>query len=127
ALCHLPPPGSAWERITRALWLGHVGVAFLLQGTDKTRTLRSFLHQLGSFYRILRRLPADYKRASLSFAWKVIFKCPDQIPFILPFILMGFHFYMFTFAHMLPELSTAIKRLAAARYASATLTQRPAA
>ena len=94
---------------------------------DKRRTLRSFLRQLGSFYRILRRLPVHYKRASLSFAWKVIIKCPDQMPFILPFILMGFHYYMFTFAHMLPELSASIKRLAAERDASAKLTQRPAA
>ncbi len=40
---------------------------------------------------------------------------------------MGFHYYMFTFAHMLPELSASIKRLAAERDASAKLTQRPAA
>lgn len=80
ALCHLPHPGSVWERIARALWLGHVGVSFLLQGTDK-----------------------------------------------IPFILMGFHYYMFTFAHMLPELSASIKRLAAESDASDKLTQRPAA
>ena len=114
ALCHLPHPGAVRARIARALWLGHVGVSFLLEGTDKTPTLRSFLRQLRSFYRILQRLPVHYKRASLSFAWKVIIKCPDQMPFILPFILIGFHYYMFTFAHMLPELSASIKRLAAA-------------
>ena len=127
ALCHLPHPGSVWERIARALWLAQVGLSFLLHGRDKTPTLRSFLGQLGSFYRILRRLPVPYKRASLSFAWKVMIKCPDQMPFILPFILMGFHYYMFTFAHMLPELSASIKRLAAEHDASDKLTQRPAA
>jgi radical SAM superfamily enzyme YgiQ (UPF0313 family) len=111
ALSLLPHPRSFVRRIARILWLGNVGLSFLLKRADEGKTLRSFVSQLKSLHDTFSRLPTEYKRASLDFTWSVIKRCPDQIPFILPFILMGFHYYMFTFEHVVPELSSLLKRL----------------
>ncbi|MGH8580629.1 MAG: DUF4070 domain-containing protein, partial [Gammaproteobacteria bacterium] len=115
ALSLLPHPRSLVRRIARMLWLGKVGLGFLLKGTRKGKAFRSSLGQLNSLHDLFRRFPPEYKKASLDFTWNVIKRCPDQIPFILPFIFMGFHYYLFTFEQVVPELSSLLRRLAAER------------
>jgi len=115
ALSLLPHPRSLVRRVARVLWLGKVGVGFLLKGAHKGKTFRWSLGPLTALRDMFSQFPPEYKKASLDFTWKVIKRCPDQIPFILPFILMGFHYYLFTFEHVVPELSSSLKRLAEER------------
>jgi hypothetical protein len=37
-------------------------------------------------------------------------KYPDQAPFILHFITLGYHYYMFTFDHVVPGLTELLKK-----------------
>ncbi|MGH8644839.1 MAG: radical SAM protein [Gammaproteobacteria bacterium] len=108
ALALLPRPRSLVKRIARVLWLAKAGASVLVD--TQGPTAHGWIHSLGPLHRFLRQLPTDFKRESLKFAWRVLRHCPDQIPFVVPFILMGFHFFMFTFDHALPELSSSLRQ-----------------
>ncbi len=110
ALALLPHPRSLVRRIARVLWLAKGGASVLVD--NRGQPPRGRIHCLGPLQRFLRQLPEDFKRDSLKFVWRVLRHCPDQIPFVLPFIFMGFHFFMFTFDHALPELSSSLGRRA---------------
>jgi hypothetical protein len=91
--------------------LSTVGLRSVLgKMTQKITSVGSILGQLKNLSGIYKQLPIDYKRASLEFAWAVIRKCPDQLPFVLPYVLMGYHYYRFTFEHVVPGLSSLIEK-----------------
>ena len=104
ALSLLPHPRSLLRRIWRALWLAKAGLSVLLMIDNGGQSSRGWVHYLKSLHQLFRQLPWDFRRDSVHFAWRVFRHCPDQTPFILPFILMGFHLFMFTFDHAVPEL-----------------------
>jgi radical SAM superfamily enzyme YgiQ (UPF0313 family) len=109
--CRLPYPASLTGRIRRFVLLSTVGLRSVLgKMTQKITSVESILGQLKNLSGIYKQLPIDYKRASLEFAWAVIRKCPDQLPFVLPYVLMGYHYYRFTFEQVVPGLSSLIEK-----------------
>jgi radical SAM superfamily enzyme YgiQ (UPF0313 family) len=106
ALSLLPHPRTLRRRIRRVLWLAKAGLSAFLRIEDGGRPSQGWVDSLKPLRQLFRQVPAGFKRDSVRFAWRVLRHCPDQTPFILPFILMGFHFFMFTFDHAVSELSS---------------------
>ena len=106
ALSLLPHPRTLRRRIRRVLWLAKAELSAFLRIDDGGGPSQGWVDFLNPFHQLFRQLPPGFKRDSVRFAWRVLRHCPDQTRFILPFILMGFHFFMFTFDHAVPELSS---------------------
>ncbi|MBI4591164.1 MAG: DUF4070 domain-containing protein [Candidatus Rokubacteria bacterium] len=101
ALCQLPRPESLTARIRNLFWLGTLA----LKNFTGSRGMGLFGFGAWRFLRdLLGQLPAEYRRESLRFAWQVLRKCPDHLPYMLLFIITGVHHYRFTFEHTLPDI-----------------------
>ena len=59
----------------------------------------------------LRQLPWSYLREFLRFAWRTYKDRPDQFIRVLPYAMLGVHYYRFTFENIVPDLSKLIDRL----------------
>ncbi len=54
-------------------------------------------------YRECSKLPQEFKKEMRAFIWRVLRKCPFQAMWIMPYILMGVHYYRFTVEDVLPK------------------------
>jgi radical SAM superfamily enzyme YgiQ (UPF0313 family) len=61
--------------------------------------------------RSIRALPRDYRRESLRFLWGTLKSRPSQLFYALGFVVMGIHFYRFTFEHVRGRLTERLASL----------------
>jgi radical SAM superfamily enzyme YgiQ (UPF0313 family) len=61
--------------------------------------------------RVLWNLPRGYRRESWRFIWATLRRFPDKFPAALANVLVGVHFYRFTFEHVGPRLDERLRRL----------------
>jgi radical SAM superfamily enzyme YgiQ (UPF0313 family) len=109
ALQRLPHPQGFRNRVRRALWLlVHFRVRGLLRSDETTTTFQSLVQLLKAYAKI----PGLYYRAGFKFAWDVIRKCPDQLPWLPLSLFMGYHYYQFTHDHAVPGLTKLLEQLA---------------
>ncbi len=98
--------GSVLRRLKRLAMLNAFGIRNLL---SKLRKGKITLHKIRVQYREQRRLvkqfPEAYRRESKKFTRYALRHHPDQSPFIPHYITMGYHYYMFTFDHVVPALT----------------------
>jgi hypothetical protein len=87
----------------------------MMRGTSTRRdvdankpSLRARLHALTGLF---GQLPEEYRKEAKRFMWRILCRCPEQLPRALGYVLMGFHYYQFTVAEMLPELDKALSKL----------------
>jgi radical SAM superfamily enzyme YgiQ (UPF0313 family) len=105
-LTRLPHPTGIFPRLRRFvelfLMLGKIflGQIFFSNISYQQIVMRS---------RSLINIPFTYYTAYLKFAWNVLRRCPDQLPWTMEIFFEGYHFYMFTFDHALPGLSAFIQ------------------
>ena len=64
--------------------------------------------------RALRKLPLSYLWELFCFAWKTYKNRPDQFVRVLPYALMGVHYYRYTFENIIPDLARIVDRLSKA-------------
>jgi hypothetical protein len=62
------------------------------------------LNRWAVLHRVFQELPKEFTRECLKLIFRVLLRCPDQLPRLLPLILMGVHFYRFTREFMIPGL-----------------------
>ena len=105
ALSRFPHPDSLLARIQYFRGL----LALRNLRAKKARQKRAGL--LMKFYSVFKGLPPQYKRESLKFMWSVLKNCPDQFPRAIPFILLGIHYFRFSFEHVLPEIDRTLAQL----------------
>lgn len=104
-------PGSLLRRWKRLFFLNAFGVRNLLSKILKRKTsIRTVLTQFRQQRSVFKQFPDEYKTASRRFARHVMRNYPDQSPFILHYITMGYHYYMFTFDHAVPGLTELLKK-----------------
>ncbi|MGH8584067.1 MAG: DUF4070 domain-containing protein [Gammaproteobacteria bacterium] len=108
ALRRLPYPPALAQRRRRLGWLISVGLDSLVRAVRHQPTIGSALLRLITLARAIRQLSPEYRRASLQFTWDVLRRCPDQIGFVLPYVLMGYHYHKFTFEQVAPSLSNLV-------------------
>jgi radical SAM superfamily enzyme YgiQ (UPF0313 family) len=72
--------------------------------------------QMVTQYRSLSKIPFTYYTAYSKFAWNVLRRCPDQLPWTIEAFFFGYHFYRFTFDHAVPGLSAFIQHTDVPRY-----------
>ncbi len=110
-LCRLGHPSSLFGRIKRVFLLSAFGVRNIVTKIIKKQTsVPALLAQYKRQRQIYREFPSEFKLASRRFTREVMKKCPDHIPFIPHFITMGYHYYMFTFDHVAPGLTTLLEK-----------------
>ena len=128
-LCRLPHPASLTGRIKKFLLLNFSGVRNIASKISTRQTsMRSMRGRLGTQLKHYREIPSVYRKASLRFAWDVIKRCPDQFPFVIHYITLGYHYYRFTFDHVVPGLTESIRNDVIIReQENAALEERPAA
>jgi radical SAM superfamily enzyme YgiQ (UPF0313 family) len=99
-------PEALSERMRRLFFLLASGVRNLvskwMSGQLTLATMRSQYRQQRA---IIDSFPEHYKKASQAFTRRVMREHPDQIPFIMHYITLGYHYYMFTFDHAVPGLT----------------------
>jgi Fe-S oxidoreductase len=111
-LCRLPYPASLRRRLTRLAWLCTLGIRDIVgKIITKKTSVGSLIGQIRSLSSLYKEIPINYKMASREFARAVMRKCPDQIPWIPHYFMMGYHYYRFTFEHVIPGLSALIEKL----------------
>jgi len=69
------------------------------------------IESLARMVAALRQLPWSYLREFLRFAWRTYKDRPDQFIRVLPYAMLGVHYYRFTFENIVPDLSKLIDRL----------------
>jgi radical SAM superfamily enzyme YgiQ (UPF0313 family) len=107
-------PRSLLGRLKRLAMLNAFGIRNLFSKLWKRKiTLRKIRMQYREQRRIMNQFPEAYQRASRRFTRYVIRHHPDQSPFIPHYITMGYHYYMFTFDHVVPALSRMVQEEAA--------------
>jgi radical SAM superfamily enzyme YgiQ (UPF0313 family) len=68
-------------------------------------TLRSLRAQMQRQRAAFAQFPEEYRVASRRFSRYILRHYPDQAPFIAHYITMGYHYYMFTFDHVVPGIT----------------------
>ncbi len=103
-LCRQPRPRSALEGARKAVWLGGIlSKNFSMEKLPSGAVHRpSAASKIGFFYQECTKLPDEFKKATRRFIWQVLRKCPYQAMWIIPYVLMGIHYYRFTFEDLLP-------------------------
>lgn len=108
-LGRLPRPRStrAWIRqACLAVWY------VLSRGvTTKKHKHGGLLERLRFLRTAYKRMPAAYRREAVKCLWTVLTKRPDQLERALGAVLIGTHFYTFTFEYVLPELEQRLAQL----------------
>jgi radical SAM superfamily enzyme YgiQ (UPF0313 family) len=82
-----------------------------LRRAKKLRMSVSLLESLGHFLRALRKLPWSYLQEALRLAWKTYRNRPDQLFRVLPYAMLGVHYYRYTFETIVPDLTRMIDKL----------------
>lgn len=118
----MSPPGSFVARMRRILLLSSFGIRNLISKLIKGKvTLRSLRQQYRTQRAELDKFPEAYQQASRRFTRYVMRHHPDQLPFVMHYITMGYHYYMFTFDHVVPGLTDLLQK--EAEYAEGALRQ----
>jgi radical SAM superfamily enzyme YgiQ (UPF0313 family) len=105
ALSRLPYPDSLLARIQ------HFRDLRALRHVNAKRERAALLTKLTLLYSLFKGLSAEYKWESVKFMWSVLKHCPDQLPRAMQFLLMGVHYFRFSFEDVLPELDNALAQL----------------
>jgi hypothetical protein len=104
-------PGSLALRLKRIFLLSGFGIRNLISKLVKKKiTLRRVFEQYQQQRRALAQFPEAYKTASQRFTRQVMRQYPDQLPFVMHYITMGYHYYMFTFDHVVPGLTELLQK-----------------
>jgi len=104
ALTRLRQPKGLTNRLRRIVWLfTHTRITL---GRPDPDSLISSLRQILASY---AKIPTDFILISLKFAVRLLSKCPDQLPYLPWSVLMGYHFYRFTYEHAVPGLNLLIR------------------
>ncbi len=99
-------PATVAGRLKRLFFLTASGVRNLVsKWVNGKISLRTMWRQYQQQKIIYKQFPEDYKKASQEFSRRVMREYPDQIPFIMHYITLGYHYYMFTFDHAAPGLT----------------------
>jgi radical SAM superfamily enzyme YgiQ (UPF0313 family) len=99
-------PAALRERVRRLFFLLASGVRNLFSKWMSGQiTLASIQSQYRQQKSVMAIFPEHYKRASRVFTRRVMREYPDQIPFIMHYITLGYHYHMFTFDHAVPGLT----------------------
>ena len=99
-------PATVAGRLKRLFFLTASGVRNLVsKWVNGKISLPTIWRQYQQQKVIYKQFPEDYKKASQEFSRRVIREYPDQIPFIMHYITLGYHYYMFTFDHAVPGLT----------------------
>jgi radical SAM superfamily enzyme YgiQ (UPF0313 family) len=77
----------------------------------RAAALSGALFQLRALWRMLRQMPAPYRWPAAWFALRVLLERPQQFGRATDLIVIGYHYYMFTFRHVLPEVARAVEDL----------------
>jgi hypothetical protein len=97
--------------LKRVFLLGISGVRnILIKLIKKQVTVGTLVRQYRQLRSASEQFPEEYKRASQRFTRYIMRKYPDQAPFIPHFITLGYHYYMFTFDHVVPGLTELLKK-----------------
>src|SRR5262249_58662840 len=77
------------------------------------RQSQQFAHTtpLGLVLKVLLRLPPEMRRQSLRMLRRILFERPEFIPYAFEVMVMGYHFYRFTFDDVVPKLDRDIEEL----------------
>lgn len=104
-------PASLPRRLKRVFLLGISGVRnILVKLIKKQITVGTLVCQYRQLRSAFEQFPEEYKRASQRFSRYIMRKYPDQALFIPHFITLGYHYYMFTFDHVVPGLTELLKK-----------------
>jgi radical SAM superfamily enzyme YgiQ (UPF0313 family) len=103
ALMRLPHPKGMLRRLRRAFWL-FLHIRITLGRPDPNSHFKSF----GKILIRYTEVRAEFLVAAAKFAWNILRKCPDQLPYLGWSLLMGYHFYRFTYEHAVPGLQALI-------------------
>lgn len=77
------------------------------------RSTFSITARLRILGRCFGELPRPYRRESLRFLWATLRSRPRQLRYALGFVVMGLHFYRFTFEHVRGQLAARIEKMSA--------------
>ncbi len=104
-LCRLPGPRSPIAEVKRVAWLGKILTKnfYIQEAPSNGKPARSAISKLKYLNQKLSELPVEFKNEAKRFAWQVLKTCPHQIRWVMPYLLMGSHYYLFTFEHVLPK------------------------
>ena len=112
AFSRLPRSKSIRGRLKTFLWLASLifknMTAKKIEGPDAKL---SFRKRLKTFFGIFEKFPEDYRRESGKFARTILKTRWEQFPRVLGYILMGYHYYKYTFDHVVPDLTQKIEEL----------------
>ena len=77
----------------------------------KLRRSLPFLESLVQCFHALRKLPWSYLQEFMKLAWKTYRNRPDQLIRVLPYAMLGIHYYRYTFETIVPDLTRIIDKL----------------
>jgi len=58
---------------------------------------------------LLKKFPLGYRLEASKFAFRVIIERPEHLGRAIDLIVIGYHYYMFTFKHVLPEIEMSLQ------------------
>lgn len=82
-----------------------------LRRPKKLTRMPSRIGPLINFISALRKLPRSYMREFLRLAWQTYRNRPDQLIRVLPYAMLGVHYYRYTFETIVPDLTRVIDKL----------------
>lgn len=107
ATCRLPRPKGLRKKLTYFYWT--ISFYFKLMSCQKSG-LKLF-QQIWSFIQIFRSFPDEFRCESNKFMLEIIKKRPERLMFVLQEVLMGYHYYRFTYDYVFPEIQKKLNEI----------------